>query len=223
MAITIGNVTFDKDASNATSYVASHNNNGGYLVVIALTMRTNETEPALSCDFNGDAMTSRGSVTGTTTTRRYKIEAFTLDAPDSGTYNVTLASDLTLASCILLVYSVNGEAASPIGATNSNNAGGVVSLLTTQANSYIFTGVMQRSNTTPPTITAEGSQTEIGNDNTGAASTEMVGAGYYRSTTSVTAYSVGGTCSDNIGDFAFALEIKELVSSATFVPQVRWF
>lgn len=213
MALSIGNVTFDTDATNATSYDATHDSNGGYLVLIAMTMKTNETEPTLSATFDSVAMSSQGSITTTTTGRFYKIEAFTLDAPNAGSLTANVASSTALASCIIGVYSVSGEAASPIGATGTNAAGCTADVLTTQANSYIFTGSMQRSNTTPPTITAEANQTEIGNANTGSANTEMVGAAFYRAATSVTTYTVGGTASAIIGDIAFALEIKELVSA----------
>lgn len=213
MAITIGNTSFITHSNAAATYTLSHNNNGGFLVVAVMGIDNAANAVTFTATYNSVAMDESVNVTATSSSRQYEASIFTLDAPDSGTYDVSITSNPAIVGIAIGAVSLSGEAVSPLGATQTNNAGCSTTLDTTQTNSYIFTASMVRSNVTPPTITAEADQTEVGYGDTGSATTELVGAFYYRACTAIASYTTGGTTAATIGDIAVALEIKELVSA----------
>lgn len=192
----------------AGSFTLSHTvRTGQKLAVLVHAMRVQETAFTLSATYNGDAMTSAGSISTTTTSRNYVSEIFYLNTPDVGTADVVVTPSLGSTRAVVSAHSLVGFTGT-IGDTGSNTAGCTASVDTVQANSLILTASTQRSNNTPPTMSPSGSNAELYELASGSANTEMVGAGYSLTTTSTGSYTGGSTCSGTIGDIAFAAEFR---------------
>lgn len=212
MAITVGNTNTAASTSNTTSYSVTLDNNKNYVIGFVIGMATNDTARTVTATYNSVAMTELITETGTTTSRRYRVSIFGLDNATTGSNTMTVTWSTGIASSVLGIMCIDGEAAAPAGDTDTNTAGCVTSIVTTQDNSIILSAACVRSNTTPPTLTPEADQTEIVNTTPLAGNTDVVGGGWYRIVTSQTTYSVGATASDTTGDFGVAVELKELVS-----------
>lgn len=217
MGIVIGNTANTSSTSNSSTYSLSLNNNKDYVIFFVMAMATQDTARSVTATYNGVDMEELVTETTTTTSRRYRVSIFGLDNGSSGANNCTATFSNTMASCVLGAMCIEGQAASPKGDTDTNTAGCVTSITTTQANSIILSAACVRSNTTPPTLTPEASQTEIVNTTPVSGSTDVVGGGWYRTVTSTGTYSVGATSSDTTGDIGVAVEIKELVIASPFI------
>lgn len=210
MALSIGTTSSNSSATNATSYTWSHDNNKDSLVVYASLIDNAENTLTVGATYGAKQMQCIGTATTTTSSRTYITAIFLLNGAASGTNNVTVYVTPGVTGFVGGAVSVTGSAYGvSVGATDTNTAGGVISLSSTVANSHIFTAAAVRSNTTPPTFSNEASQTEVYDLASGSATTEVAGVGLYRATTSTGSYSVGATPSDTIGDIAVAVELYE--------------
>lgn len=153
-------------------------------------------------------MTSHKSLEVNSPSRTYKVHIFGLDNASTGSNSMAFTTNPGVTGAVYGAICFEGQEASPVGATAENNAGCTVDITTTQTDSLIVALSAVRSNTTPPTITPEANQTEVFNTESGAATTEIKAAGFYRAATSITSYTVGGTTGVTTGDIAIAVEIK---------------
>ncbi len=213
MAITVGNTNTAASTSNSSTYSVTLDNNKDMVIAFAIGMATADTARTSTATYNSVNMPELITETGTTTSRRYRVSIFALAGATTGSNTCTITYSNTMASSVIGIMCINGQAAVPAGDTDTNTAGCVTSIVTTQDNSIILSAACVRSNTTPPTLTPEGSQTEIVNTTPLAGNTDVVGGGWYRIVTSQTTYSVGATASDTTGDHGVAVELKELVSA----------
>lgn len=214
MGIIVGNTASTSSTSNVSSYSLSLNNNKDYVAFFVMAMATAETARTATATYNSVAMTELVTIQTTTPSRRYVTSIFGLDNGTAGANNCTVTFSAAMASCVLGAMCFELQALAPAGDTDTNNAGCITSIVTTQANSLILSCSAVRSSTTPPTLTPEADQTEIVNTTPLAGTTDVVGGAWYRLTTAIGTYSVGSTASDTTGDIGVAVEIKELILSS---------
>jgi len=222
MAITVGNTNTAASTSNTTAYSCDLNNNKDMVIAFAIGMATTDTDRTSTATYNSVNMPELITVTGTTTSRRYRVSIFGLAGAATGLNTCTVTYSTGIGSSVIGTMCLAGQAVSFAGDTDTNTAGCVTSIITTQANSIILSAACVRSNTTPPTLTPEADQTEVVNTTPLSGNTDVVGGGWYRIVTSTGTYSVGATASDTTGDFGCAVELKELVSGI-FVPRIMIF
>lgn len=214
MGIIVGNTASTSSTTNASSYSLSLNNNKDYVAFFVMAMATAETARTPTATYNSVDMTELVTIQTTTPSRRYVTSIFGLDNASSGANNCTVTFNAGMASIVLGAMCFELQALAPVGDTDTNNAGCLTSIVTTQANSIILSCSAVRSNTTPPTLTPEANQTEIVNTTPLNGSTDVVGGAWYRIVTAINTYSVGATASDTTGDIGVAVELKELVLSS---------
>lgn len=180
---------------------------GQKLAVLVHAFRaTNTNDFTLSATYNGDTMTSAGRATVAENSRRTVSEIFYLNTPAVGSYDIVITSSLD-SQAIISAHALDGFSGS-IGGTGSNTSGCTAAVTTTQANSLILTASTVRSNTTPPTMTPDGSNNELYELNTGSDNASVVGGGYSLTTTSTGNYTGGSSCSATNADIAFAAEFQ---------------
>jgi len=214
MSIAVGNTSHNATTVADTGFTLSHNNNGDFLVVIVQAIRAATGAESDACTvtatYNSVSMTEAITDRRTIANRCYRGSIFYIANPSSGVNDVELTFSNTMHGCIIGAFSISGQHASPIGATQDDDSqAGKVDITTTEDNSLIIASSQDRSDDPVPTFTAEANQTEDFEDNTGNATSEIAGAGYYRSTTTAGSYSVGGVSSDDTKVIGLALEIKE--------------
>jgi len=212
MGIIIGNTASTSSTSNASSYSLSLDNNKDYVAFFVMAMATAETARTLTATYNSVDMAELVTIQTTTPSRRYVASIFGLDNGSAGANNCTANFNANMSSIVLAGMCFEFQAIAPAGDTDTNNAGCLSSIVTTQADSLILSCSAVRSNTTPPTLTPEADQTEIVNTTPLNGSTDVVGGAWYRLVTAINTYSVGATASDTTGDIGVAVEIKALAS-----------
>lgn len=209
MAISVGNTGSGSSATNTDAYSFSFNNNKDYVIAYLSFIDNDENDVTATATYNSVSMGELITATTTTNSRRYRTYIFGLDNGAAGANTLAFATSLTVTGAVYGAICISGQMASPAGDTDTNTAGCTNSITTTKANSLIVACAAVRSNTSPPTLTKEASDTQVVNTSSGYGTAKVVGGGSYRLVTTATTYTVGFTASDTIGDIACAVEIRE--------------
>lgn len=221
MAIIVGNKGNFASTTGSDIFSGTINVNQKWVLFgVAGIDNQNTTAITATATLGGASMGAvRIDATTTTTSRYYYSAFFLMDATSyQGTQTVQVTWSQNINGCVGFMVAVGGLTDNPNGAEASNNDGSVNSVTTTALNSYIFTVVSQRSNTTVPTFTPEAGQTALYEDiNSGALTTANVAEFYYYPATTITSYSVGATPSATNGDMGISIELLEAPSELLFL------
>lgn len=198
----------------------SFNNVAGTVLVVCVDVQwgNQSTRTIDSCTYNGVSMTEMVNAlqNAQTASRTNRSVIFYLSSPATGTHDISVSfTESNSHGIVIGAISLTGTDGT--GATATKTTDGNPSITTTRINSLIISSGCQNSNaTTLPTWTAEAGQTNFYDLNSGLATDEMMGIGYYRSAVTIGSYTVGASGDSIRNKVGAALEIKALMN---FVPK----